>query len=139
VRAAQPPGARAVAAEIPADLPPLAIAPRALALALWHLLRAAGGGGRLTARRRGAAVEIAIGDDGPPLAPDDTAALFTPLSSTRPGPDGLGLDLPACKAIIQAHHGRLCYEADDRDPRAAVFRLSLPVADPTRDNADPAA
>ncbi len=48
------------------------------------------------------------------------------LSGARPGPDGLGLALPACKAIVEAHDGRLWYESGS--PGGSVFRVSLPLA-----------
>ena len=135
------PGLKAELALEP-NLPPAAIDPVQLQLVVLHLVRnaheAMAGAARsalaIDARRAGNAVEIAVADNGPGVAPEAAATVFQPLKSTRP--DGLGLGLAICKAIIEAHDGRLWYEPGVSG--GAVFRFTLPFAHAT-DHADPIA
>jgi C4-dicarboxylate-specific signal transduction histidine kinase len=54
---------------------------------------------------------------------------FTPFYSTKP--DGLGLGLPICRSVAEAHGGRLL--AVDNPDGGTVFHLSLPVGDKADD------
>jgi signal transduction histidine kinase len=72
--------------------------------------------------RSGAHVEVWIRDDGPGLA--NTANLFVPFFTTKPGGSGIGLVL--CRQIAEAHGGTL--HLDNRpDTRGCEARLSLPL------------
>lgn len=75
--------------------------------------------------RAGDEVELRISDSGPGLAKDSFAELFDPLFSTKPGGSGLGL--PICRAIVEAHGGRLWAEAPSEF--GASFGVTLPAAD----------
>lgn len=79
----------------------------------------------IEATRQGGDVVIAIRDSGPGLTGEVQARLFEPLFTTRKG--GLGLGLPICRAIVEAHGGRLW--ADSPAGGGARFSLSLPAAD----------
>jgi len=82
-----------------------------------------GGRIRIAARlqRRPLAVEIAVADNGPGILPG--RQLFEPLTSSKS--DGLGLGLPICASIVQAHGGRIWLHTGE--PGATEFRFSLPV------------
>ena len=68
-------------------------------------------------------VEIAIADTGPGLAPDIAARLFEPFVTTKPG--GMGVGLSICRAITEAHEGRIW--AEPNPGGGTIFRLSLPT------------
>jgi nitrogen fixation/metabolism regulation signal transduction histidine kinase len=83
-------------------------------------------GGRVTlgfASIDGAAV-IAVGDNGPGLAPDAAEAAFTPFFTTKAGGHGIGLSL--ARQIALAHGGRL--EHRPIEPGGAAFVMTLPNA-----------
>ena len=62
-------------------------------------------------------------DRGVGLDADQQSHLFEPFFTTKP--DGLGLGLPICKTIIEAHGGRLWAEPN-RDGPGMCFSFSLP-------------
>lgn len=68
-------------------------------------------------------VEVAIKDNGPGIAGDQIDALFEPLNTSRP--DGIGLGLSICKAILQAHGGRIWLSSSA--PRKTEFKFALPT------------
>jgi len=80
------------------------------------------GGVEVTWRRLDRQVEIAIADEGPGVA--DTANLFVPFFTTKPGGSGIGLVLS--RQIAEAHRGTLALEGR-RDRTGAVARLRLPL------------
>ena len=86
--------------------------------------RETGGAVELAWSLRGGAVEITVTDEGPGLA--DTANLFVPFFTTKPGGSGIGLALS--RQIADAHGGRL--EVANRADRAGcVATLALrPIA-----------
>ena len=53
----------------------------------------------------GNAVQVSVVDQGRGIALDDMAHLFEPFFSTKP--QGMGLGLPICRTIINAHNGRI--------------------------------
>jgi len=65
---------------------------------------------------------VQIADQGCGLSPEQQAHLFEPFFTTKP--DGLGLGLPICKTIIEAHGGRLW--AQSNVPSGMCFSFSLP-------------
>jgi two-component system sensor kinase FixL len=69
-------------------------------------------------------VEIAVIDTGPGFSRDYLESGILPLSSSKV--DGLGIGLPLCKTIVEAHGGRLWLDAS---VRGAVVRFTLPVAE----------
>jgi PAS domain S-box-containing protein len=81
----------------------------------------------LTTRPAGEAeVEISVADTGPGV-PADPEALFKPFASSKP--KGMGVGLSICRAIVEAHHGRLW--AEPRAGGGAVFRFVVPGAQKT--------
>jgi two-component system, LuxR family, sensor kinase FixL len=70
-------------------------------------------------------VAASVRDEGHGLPPDPDS-LFQPFYTTKP--QGLGLGLPICRSIVEAHGGRLW--AEPHPERGAVFRFELPVAGP---------
>ncbi len=74
---------------------------------------------------------VTVRDFGPGLDPQSADHLFEAFYTTKP--DGLGMGLPICRSIIEAHGGRLWATAND--PRGAVFQFTLPLE---RDDTVPA-
>jgi len=66
---------------------------------------------------------VEVRDYGPGLTPELQAHFLEAFFTTKP--DGLGLGLPICKTIVEAHGGELL--ARDADP-GLVFRFTLPLA-----------
>jgi len=77
----------------------------------------------VSARRRGGRIEIAICDSGPGLGPEERAHLFEPFRSSKP--NGMGLGLPLCRTIVEAHGGQIAAEA--RPGGGTCFRITLPA------------
>ncbi|MCB4824973.1 PAS domain S-box protein [Roseicella aerolata] len=71
-------------------------------------------------------VEITVADTGPGLAPDIAGRIFEAFVSTKPS--GMGMGLPICRSIVEAHGGRLW--AEPNPGGGTVFRFTLPVAPP---------
>ena len=103
--------------------------PHQLEQVMLNLLRnsfeaatATAGGVSVGRRVAGPHVEIWVDDEGPGLS--NTANLFVPFFTTKPGGSGIGLVL--CRQIAEAHEGSLRLEnrADRRGCRAA---LTLPA------------
>jgi C4-dicarboxylate-specific signal transduction histidine kinase len=67
-------------------------------------------------------VLVAVQDTGPRLDPVKLDRLFEVFYTTKPG--GLGMGLPICRSIVEAHGGRLW--ADANTPHGAVLRFALP-------------
>jgi Histidine kinase-, DNA gyrase B-, and HSP90-like ATPase len=65
---------------------------------------------------------VAVRDSGSGLKEGHLERLFEPFYTTKP--DGLGMGLPICRSIIEAHGGRLW--ATPNEPRGAVFQFTLP-------------
>ena len=69
-------------------------------------------------------VLVSVRDSGPGLAPEAAEHLFDAFYTTKPG--GMGLGLPICRSIIEAHGGRLWAAANA--PRGAAFDFTVPVS-----------
>ena len=76
-----------------------------------------------TGKETSNAVLVTVRDFGPGLDPQSVDRLFEAFYTTKP--DGLGMGLPICRSIIQAHGGRLWATANE--PRGAVFQFTLPL------------
>jgi C4-dicarboxylate-specific signal transduction histidine kinase len=68
-------------------------------------------------------VEILVSDTGPGFPPQMMDSAFLPLSSVKT--EGLGIGLPLCKSIVEAHGGRLTL---DSGAKGAMVRFTLPIA-----------
>lgn len=125
-------GIRVLAAEIPPDLSVRAEAVR-LEQILVNLLQNAQDALagrpdpeiRISAAVNPEAVEIAVADDGPGLAPEMAAQIFTPFATSKSG--GLGLGLVISRDIARDLGGELTADPP-RPGEGAVFRLRLPRA-----------
>jgi signal transduction histidine kinase len=82
------------------------------------------GGGHVTVRwlTQAGKLHVLVEDDGPGLG--DTANLFVPFYTTKPGGSGIGLVL--ARQIAEGHGGSLVLE-DRGDGRGARARLILPM------------
>jgi two-component system, OmpR family, sensor histidine kinase KdpD len=126
-------GPRPVAVSIAPDVPLLHVDPVLFEQVFVNLLENAvkytppGSALTLAARRDADRVEIDVADVGPGLPPGDEARVFEKFyrGPQRSAP-GVGLGLPICKGIVEAHGGTL--RASNRAPSGAVFTISLPDA-----------
>jgi signal transduction histidine kinase len=82
----------------------------------------------LSVRSQGSGVAVAVVDDGPGIAPDERARVFTRFdrAGRRTGRDGFGLGLALVASIAQAHGGRARL-ADTAGP-GCRFEIWLPPA-----------
>ena len=78
----------------------------------------------IDAVRRADEVVILFGDTGTGLSHDVAARAFEPLFTTKA--TGMGLGLPICRTILEAHGGRVWIERAASG--GAVFGLSLPAS-----------
>jgi len=77
---------------------------------------------RLQLRGRQGGVRVDVFDSGAGVPADRLPTLFEPGPSEKPG--GMGVGLSICRAIVEAHGGRLWAEAG----RSGHFAFNLPIA-----------
>lgn len=86
----------------------------------------------IRAERRGAEVEFAIGNSGPPLTPDERARVFErefrAAERTAAARRGRGLGLHFCRLVAEAHGGSITASARPGLPVEFVIRLPLAAA-----------
>jgi PAS domain S-box-containing protein len=70
---------------------------------------------------------VSVEDTGRGIETEHADRLFAPFFTTKA--QGIGMGLPICRSIIEAHGGRLW--AAKNEPRGAVFQFALPVAAPS--------
>ncbi len=68
---------------------------------------------------------VSVADTGSGIPPAIEAQLFQPFVTTKS--DGMGIGLSVCRAIVEAHGGRLWVEPNPGG--GSVFRFTLPVAE----------
>ncbi|MBC8733411.1 PAS domain S-box protein [Paraburkholderia sp. UCT2] len=76
-----------------------------------------------TARADSGRVLVTVLDSGPGFAADSAERLFAPFYTTKP--TGLGMGLPICRSIVEAHGGRLWASANV--PHGAIFQFTVPA------------
>jgi signal transduction histidine kinase len=81
-----------------------------------------------TERDGGEFICVRVTDRGNGVAPEVTERIFEPFYSTKP--QGLGMGLSICRAIIRAHGGRLL--AANNPDRGATFHFTLQVGEEKR-------
>ena len=74
----------------------------------------------------GDSVRVSVIDTGPGVGTEAVSRIFAPLYSTKSY--GMGIGLPICRAIIEAHEGRLWFIPNV--PRGACFQFTLPPNGP---------
>lgn len=84
----------------------------------------AGGAVRLSARREGGDVVVAVSDDGPGVPDALRERVFEPFFTTRS--DGTGLGLAVVRSVIGAHGGRVAIARSSA--AGSVFEIRLPEA-----------
>jgi two-component system sensor kinase FixL len=70
-------------------------------------------------------VAVSVADTGSGIPPAIEAQLFQPFVTTKS--EGMGIGLSVCRAIVEAHGGRLWVEPNPGG--GSVFRFTLPVAE----------
>jgi signal transduction histidine kinase len=65
-------------------------------------------------------VRVSVADTGKGIGAQDIDRIFNPLFTTKP--NGMGMGLPICRSIIEAHDGRLWVVPNT--PRGAIFHFS---------------
>lgn len=66
-------------------------------------------------------ISVSVADTGTGIGSQDIDRIFNPLFTTKP--NGMGMGLSICRAIIEAHNGRLSVAPNT--PRGAVFHASI--------------
>jgi signal transduction histidine kinase len=74
---------------------------------------------------KGGSVMVSVVDTGTGISSRDVDRIFDPLFTTKA--DGMGMGLSICRAIIEAHDGRLWVAPNT--PRGAVFQFTLSAND----------
>ncbi len=73
-------------------------------------------------------LEIFVADRGPGIALGEEERIFEKFHrGAHAGGGGVGLGLPICRGIVQAHGGKI--SAANRDGGGAVFRIQLPLTE----------
>jgi signal transduction histidine kinase len=90
-----------------------------------NALQAMAGIGMLTVttRRKGAMIEVGVGDSGPGIPPQVRARIFNPFYTTKS--TGTGLGLSVSYGIVQALGGRI--EVASEPGRGSTFTVILPL------------
>ena len=70
---------------------------------------------------------VSVADTGPGIDAEHANRLFAPFFTTKP--QGIGMGLPICRSIIEAHGGRLW--AENNESGGAVFHFMLPIKAPS--------
>jgi len=76
--------------------------------------------------RDGEVVRLGVRDEGPGIPPEALKDIFETFYTTKPR--GMGMGLAICRAIVEAHGGRLW--AENNPDRGATFWFTLPVCPP---------
>lgn len=83
----------------------------------------------------GGFAKIEVADAGPGVPPDELEAIFgkfTQSSLTKTGAGGTGLGLAICRELATAHGGHI--SARNHDPRGAIFKVEIPLANTEGDD-----
>ncbi len=125
-------GDRAIELDVPGDLPMLFVDPVLFEQLVLNLLENAskytppGTPIEVHARAAGDTVAIEIRDRGPGVPPGDEERVFEKFyRGQHVGVAGVGLGLPICRAIADAHGGTI--RALARSGGGSVFRVELPA------------
>jgi two-component system sensor histidine kinase KdpD len=124
---------RSIATDIPADLPLISVDPVLMQQVLVNLLENAakytppGTPIEISASRTDLALMLEVADSGPGIPAGSEVKIFEKFyRGPHTGIGGVGLGLPICKGIVEAHEGSL--RAENRETGGAVFRVTLRLA-----------
>jgi NO-binding membrane sensor protein with MHYT domain len=78
-----------------------------------------------TGQEASGAVLVAVQDSGPGLNPESFERLFDPFYTTKP--EGMGMGLPICRSIVDAHQGRI--RATPNAGPGITMQFTLPIND----------
>ena len=134
------PACRHIDLRLAPGLPPLALDAVLIERVLCNLLanaaRLTPPGSPLTieASSTGELVEVALEDQGPGVPPGQRERIFDKFSRAHEesAGSGVGLGLSICRAIVEAHGGRIRVESGSAG--GARFIFSLPVGTPPPDD-----
>jgi hypothetical protein len=118
--------------ELPADLPSVQADPAAMSQLFCNILRNAAENGatriQVSAASVGRMVRIALADDGPGIAMANRERVFDLFTTLRSRDDreSTGIGLATCRAIVEAHGGRIHMADSPLDGVAVVFTLPTP-------------
>ncbi len=129
-------GGRVIDVALPAELPPVYVDAPLVAQVLGNLLENAVKHTppqtriRITAEAQGEWASISVEDNGPGLPEGDPEKLFAKFQRGREESNagGAGLGLAICRAIVNAHGGKI--SAMERFGGGARFAFTLPTAEP---------
>src|SRR5215470_9898469 len=119
-----------VAQSLPASVPEVFVDRDLLKQAVLNLVLnavdAMPGGGQIKMElsRRGEMAEIAVGDTGKGIPPENRQKVFQLFFTTRPGGSGIGL--ASTFRIVQLHNGSIDFTTEVG--RGTTFRIELPLA-----------
>jgi two-component system sensor histidine kinase KdpD len=121
---------RPVGLDLPENLPLAPLDPALMELVLVNLVEnavrhAPGAELTISARERMEALEVSVADRGPGLREEELERVFEKFYRGNPSAGGAGLGLAICRAVVEAHGGRIV--AENRGGGGAVFRLTLPL------------
>ncbi len=80
---------------------------------------------RIDVRKSGSEAVVRVSDTGAGIDDSAKPLMFVPFASSKP--KGMGIGLSICRAIIEAHGGRIWVE--DNVPRGTAFCFTLPLAE----------
>jgi signal transduction histidine kinase len=120
-----------ISVECEPELPPVRLDPdqmgQVAANLILNAIEAAGPGGRVWVRavRAGSDAEaLEVEDDGPGVAEEDRLRLFQPFFTRKP--EGVGLGLALCEALVREHVGSIEHRrVEDRTRFRVVLRADL--------------
>ncbi len=124
---------RAVNVDLPEDLPLVPMDPILVEQVLINLLEngarhtPAGSGLQVSASSNESEALISIQDEGLGLKENELEQVFAKFYH-NPSSPGAGLGLAICRAIVNAHGGRIW--AENKSGYGAIFRFTLPLASP---------
>jgi two-component system, OmpR family, sensor histidine kinase KdpD len=129
-------GGRTVDVALPAELPPVHVDAPLITQVLVNLLENAVKHTplrtqiRITAEAQGESVSVSVEDNGPGLPEGDPEKLFAKFQRGREESNagGAGLGLAICRAIVNAHGGKI--SALERFGGGARFVFTLPATEP---------
>jgi len=125
---------------VPDDLPPVDADPERVHQVLFNLLDNAlrftppGGRVTVTASHRDGAIDVAVADSGPGIAPEHLPRLFERFyradTARSRNEGGTGIGLAIARSVVEAHGGRIWAESEPG--KGATFTFELPITPETR-------